>query len=240
MSRGLLSDVMDQRSVIRSQTSVVGRHVTVHSSLIGFFLALLAPTVFAGPSPVKTESQRNRTPTPAVVQSPAAKQGLNFVVGAHGLESLSFNGQPLLVSPASGELQPEKSAFRAVLDAFLPRSTSRVATPNKPADTVDLSYPWGRVSCAYAKQDDRITMRITVSNASEKPIDQLSLRLMELNFPSVPKGGTLEAGMVRVRFKDAATSLYQHPSIPPAAGPAVVVAIVRVGYGTRAPYFCSA
>ncbi len=42
MSRGLLADVMDQRSVIRSQTSVVGRHVTVHSSLIGFFLALLA------------------------------------------------------------------------------------------------------------------------------------------------------------------------------------------------------
>ena len=239
MSRGLLSDVMDQRSVIRSQTSVVGRHVTVHSSLIGFFLALLAPTVFAGPSPVKTESQRNRTPTPAVVQSPAAKQGLNFVVGAHGLESLSFNGQSLLVSPASGELQPEKSVVRTVLDALLPRPSSRVATPNKPADTVDLSYPWGRVSCAYAKQDDRITMRITVSNASEKPIDQLSLRLMELNFPSVPKGGTLEAGMFGFGFKDVATSLYQYPSIPSAADPAFVVPIVRLDYGTGALNFCS-
>src|SRR5260370_11379131 len=162
--------------------------------LLGFFV-LFALRIFADKSPEKAESQRNQTPAPAVLQSPAPKQGLNFVVGAHGLDSLSFDGQSLLASPESGELQPQKSIFRAVLDAVLPRPSSRVATPNKPADTVDLSYPWGRVSCAYAKQDDRITMIITVSNASEKPIDQLSLRLMELNFPSVPKGGTLEAGV---------------------------------------------
>src|SRR5437867_5156264 len=196
-------------------------HITPYSSFIGFFLALLAATAFAGTSPVKTESQRNRTPTAAVLQSPAAKQGLNFVVGARGLDSLSFDGQSFLLSPESGELQPQKSVFRAVLDAFLPRSSSRVATPNKAADTVDLSYPWGRVSCAYAKQDDRITMRITVSNASEKPIDQLSLRLMELNFPSVPKGGTLEAGLFGFGFKAVATSLYQYPSIPSAADPEI-------------------
>ena len=98
---------------------------------IGFFLAFLAATVFADTSPVKTESQQNRTPTPAVLQSPASKQGLNFVVGAHGLDSLSFNGQSLLVSPESGELQPQKSVFRAVLDALLPRSSPPVATPDK-------------------------------------------------------------------------------------------------------------
>ena len=45
-------------------------------------------------------------------------------MGAHGLASLSFNGQSLLVSPESGELQPEKSVFRAVLDAIVPRSSS--------------------------------------------------------------------------------------------------------------------
>src|SRR6266513_1944351 len=89
---------------------------------------------------------------PANAQSPAPKQGLNFVVGSHGLDSLSFNGQSLLASPENGELQPQKSVFRAVLDALLPRSSSQVATPNKQTDTVDLSYPSGRVSCAYGKQ----------------------------------------------------------------------------------------
>jgi len=205
-----------------------------------FFLALLAATVFAGTSPVKAESQRNRTPTPAVLQSPAPKQDLNFAVGERGLTSLSFNGQSLLVSPASGELQPQKSVFRAVLDALLPRSSSQVATPNKQTDTVDLSYPWGRVSCAYGKQGDRLTMSIEVSNASAKTIDQLSLRLMELNFPSIPTGGTLEAGMFGFGFKGPEWPLHQGPaSIPSVADPQFVVPIVHVDYRSGALNFCS-
>src|SRR6266568_2415339 len=171
------------------------------SFLISFFLVLLAVTVVADTSPVKTESQRNRAPIPAVLQSPVPKQGLNFVVGTHGLDSLSFNGQSLLVSPENGELRPQKSVFHAVLDALLPRSSPGVATPNKKGDTIDLRYPWGRVSCSYGKQGDKITMRIEVLNAGAKTIDQLSLRLVELSFPSAPKGGTLEAGMFGFGFK---------------------------------------
>ena len=44
-------------------------------------------------------------------------------------------------------------------------------------------------------------MRIEVSNAGAREIDQLSLRLMELNFPRVPNGGTLDAGMFGFEFK---------------------------------------
>jgi len=161
-------------------------------------------------------------------------------VGAHGLDSLSFNGQSLLASPESGELQPQKSVFRAVLDALLPGSSSRVATPNKQADTIDLSYPWGHVSCAYSKQDDKITMRIEVSNTSSEPLNEFSLRLMELNFPSVPSGGTLEAGMLGFGFKGPEWPLHQYPpSIPSVANPRYVVPIVRVDYGTGALNFCS-
>ena len=50
------------------------------------YLAVLALVVFADASPMKTESQQNRTPTPAFLQSPASKQGLNFVVGDRGLD----------------------------------------------------------------------------------------------------------------------------------------------------------
>ena len=176
---------------------------------------------------------------PANAQSPAPKQGLNFVVGSYGLESLSFNGQSLLVSPENGELRPQKSVFRAVLDALLPRSSTGVATPNKKGDTIDLIYPWGRVSCSYGKQGDKITMRIEVSNAGAKEIDQLSLRLMELNFPSVPRGGPLEAGMFGFGFKGPEWLLDQCPaSIPSVADPQFVVPVVPMDYGTGALNFC--
>src|SRR4029077_13022978 len=214
--------------------------MTPHSSFIGFFLAVLALAVLADTSPRETESQGTQTATLALVQSPASKQGLNFAVGERGLTSLSFNGQSLLVSPASGELQPEKSVFRAALDAILPRSPTQVATPNKQTDTVDVSYPWGRVSCAYGKQDDRLTMRIEVSNTSSEPLNQFSLRLMELNFPRVPDGGTLEAGMFGFGFKGPKWPLNNWPpSIPSVADPRFVVPIVRADFGAGSLNFCS-
>ena len=214
--------------------------MTADRSLINFFLALLAATVFAGPTPVTPGSQRNGTLIPALIQSPAAEQGLNFAVGAHGLDSLSFNGQSLLVSPKSGELQLQKSALRAILDAVLPLSSAGVATPNKQPNTIDLSYPWGRISCAYRKDGDRLTMRIELSNTSSKPFNELSLRLMELNFPSIPHGGTLEAGMFGFGFKGPESRLGEgHLSIPSVADPRFVVPIIQIDYGTGALNFCS-
>jgi hypothetical protein len=202
-------------------------------------LAFFAATVFADTSPVKGELQQNRTPTPAVLQAPAPERGLNFSVGTHGLDSLSFNGQSLLVSE-SGELQPQKSVFRAVLDALVPRSSSPSAMPNERTDTVDLAYPWGRISCAYGKQDDRLTMRLEVSNTSSEPLNEFSVRLMELNFPRVPDGGTLEAGMFGFGFKGPEWPLDRWPaSIPRVADPLFEVPIVRADFGSGVLNFCS-
>jgi hypothetical protein len=210
------------------------------SSVIGFYLAFVAGTVLADTRPLKGESQPNRTPDSPPVQSRASKEGLNFVVGAHGLASLSFNGQSLLVSPESGELQPPKSVFRAVLDAFFQRSSPRVATPDKKPDTVDVSYANGRISCAYGKQEDTLTMRLEVSNTSSEPVNEFSVRLMELNFPSIPHGGTLEAGMFGFGFKGPEWRLHEGPlSIPPIADPQFVVPIIQIDYATGALTFCS-
>ncbi len=214
-------------------------HIGPHISFIGFFLALLAATAFAGATPERTEPQQNETSPPTVLQSPTTQQGLNFVVGAHGLDSLSFNGQSLLRSAQGGEVQPWKSIFRTVLDVLFPLA-SPIPAPGKRTDTVDLSYPWGSVSCTYGKHGEKITMRIEVSNASAKKIDELSLRLMELTFPRVPDGGTLEAGMFGFGFKGPEWPLFQYPaSIPTAADPQFVVPIVRMDYGTGALNFCS-
>jgi hypothetical protein len=214
--------------------------IALPNSLIVCFLVLVTATLFGGTSQVKTESPSGPTQTPAVLQSPPPKQGLNFVVGARGLDSLSFNGQSLLASPENGALQPQKSIFRAALDAVLPRSSSAGATANKQADTIDLNYQWGRVSCAYGKQDDRLTMRIEVSNTSSEPVTEFSIRLMELTFPRVPYGGTLEAGMFGFAFKGPDWRLDQWPpSIPVVADPRFVVPIVRLDYGSGALNFCS-
>jgi hypothetical protein len=209
-----------------------------------FFLldlfGLLALGIFTLTCPANAQSHTRQAETPPGRQSPPAKRGLDFSVGPRGLDSLSYNGQSLLRSAQNGELQPQKSVFREVLDALLPHFQSPVATPNKQAATVDLSYPWGRLSCAYGKQGDKITMRIEISTSSAESPKELSLRLMELNFPSVPKGGTLEAGMFGFGFKGPEWPLHQYPpSIPSVADPRFVVPIVRVDYGTGALNFCS-
>ena len=202
--------------------------------LPGFFL-LFVLGIFNPTCSANAQSRGDQANAP-----PASKQSLNFVVGARGLDSLSFNGQSLLVSPESGELQPQKSVFRAVLDALVPRSSPRVTTANEHTDTVDLSYPWGRISCAYGQQDNRLTMRLEVSNTSSEPLNEFSVRLMELNFPSIPHGGTLEAGMFGFGFKGPEWRLHEGPlSIPSVADPRFVVPIIQMDYGTGALNFCS-
>ena len=83
-------------------------------------------------------------------------------------------------------------------------------------------------------------MRLEVSNTSSKPLNELSLRLIELNFPSIPHGGTLEAGMFGFGFKGPDWQLHEGPlSIPSVADPRFVVPIIQVDYGTGALTYCS-
>ena len=214
--------------------------MTQHSSLGTVSLLFLASTVFAATRPAKAESQRDQTAAPAVLQSPVPNQGLNFSVGNRGLKSLSFNGQSLLLSPQGGELQPSKSVFRTALDFLLPGNRSSDATANKQTNSIDLADRWGHVSCAYGKLGNTLTMRIEVSNTSAQGLDDLTLRLMELNFPSVPDGGTLEAGMFGFGFKGPEWPLDQSPpSIRSVADPQTVVPIVSVNYRTGVLNFCS-
>ena len=203
-----------------------------------FFLFALA--ILTAAIPATAQSQSEQTEAPPALQSPAAKQDLDFSVGTRGLDSLSFNGQSLLRSPQSGELQPSKSVFRAALDLLLPRNRSPVATANKQTNSIELAYPWGHISCAFGKQGSALTMRIEVSNTSAEPLNELSLCLMELNFPSVPDGGTLEAGMFGFGFKGPEWPLDRSPpSIRSVADPQAVVPIVSVNYRTGALNFCS-
>jgi hypothetical protein len=63
---------------------------------------------------------------------------------------------------------------------------------------------------------------------------------MELNFPNVPKGGTLEAGMFGFGFGGPEWTMHRGPdSIASDADPRFVVPIVLLDYGTGTLNFCS-
>ncbi len=217
---------------MRDQTSIF----KLRFSITATFLVLLALDMFAGASRADAQSPSDQVRASLALQSRAREKGLAFSVGNRGLDSLSFNGQALIRSPQSGELQPWKSVFRAALDALLFQPSPSLAPPNKRADRIDLNYPWGRVSCVYRKQGDRLMMRIEVSNTGAEEIEELSLRLMELNFQSVPNGTTLEAGMFGFGFKALLHPLYQYPSV---VDPQFAVPIVRVDFGAGTLNFCS-
>jgi hypothetical protein len=203
------------------------------------FAPLAFGAFFCAASP-NVQSQQGGAKAAGAVESPAAKQGLEFSVGARGLDSLSFNGHALLRSPQSGELQPSKSIFRAALDLLLPGNRSPLATANKQTNSIELAYQWGHVSCVYGKQGNTLIMRIGVSNTSAKGLDELSLRLMQLDFPSVPDGGILEAGQFGFGFKGPEHPLDRSPpSIRSVADPQSVVPIISVNYRTGALNFCS-
>ena len=205
-----------------------------------FFYIVFALGIFTSISPANASSQSGPIKTLSGGQSPIEKQGLNFAVGERGLTSLEFNGQLLLSSAEHGELRPWKSRFREALDRLFFPGSSPTVSATKQVNSIDLAFPWGRVSCVYAKQDDRLMMRIEVSNTGAQELDEVSLRLMELNFPRIPDGGPLEAGMFGFGFRGPEWPLDQcPPSIPSVADPRFVVPIVRVDYGTGALNFCS-
>jgi len=204
------------------------------------FLLLFLSVIFSAVCPANAQTPSAQATTSPFREFPPAKQGLDFSVGPRGLDSLRYNGQPLLLSPESGELQPWKSAFRAALDLLFPPTSSSVPTPAKRPDTVDLIYPWGRVSCTYGKQGDKITIRIEALNTNSKPLNEFSVRLMELSFPRVPDGGSLEAGMFGFGFMGPLWQIHRGPdSIPSVADPRFVVPIVQVDYGAGTLNFCS-
>src|SRR5438034_5326960 len=224
-----------QKVVVRShQLDTFSRFSTLHiyvtvchsspatSHWPSFFLVLFASGVFSAASTPNVGSKSDQAKAAAPGLPSSAKQGLDFSVGTRGLESLSLNGQSLLLSPQGGELQPSKSIFRTALDFLLPGNRSSGATANKQTNSIDLADRWGHVSCAYGKLGNTLTMRIEVSNTRAQELDELSLRLMELNFPSVPDGGTLDAGMCGFGFKGPELHFdTSPPSFPSVSDPPV-------------------
>jgi hypothetical protein len=172
-------------------------------------------------------------PTPTPSPEPA---GLSFAVGPRGLESLGFNGQKLIASPRSGELELAKSFIASVFGSLLQRQPSASAPPRSEKDSIELTFPWGRVTCAYRAVHDALTIKIQVTNNGTEAIGEVPLRLMELSFPRVPQARTLEAGMFGAGFKGAPHPLSEYPLY---GDPEFVAPVIEVDFGDGLFDFCS-
>jgi hypothetical protein len=166
-----------------------------------------------------------------------AKQGFDFSVGEHGLDSLSFNGHTFLPSPKQGNLLLADLVFNKTGNTTSPKVSEPAVTLDRSNQTVQLSYSWGRISCAYSKvAGNQLRMRILVTNTTDLAIDALSVRLTQLVFPTAPQAGALEAGMFGFGFRGEMAPLYRWPY---SIDSSFSVPILRIDYGSGALNFCN-
>ncbi len=100
--------------------------------------------------------------------------------GAAGLSSLKLGEQELL---ASGRVSARKATFRtgdepAVETNDIPKEQFDAAT-----HTLTLTYPWGSVCVAYQVAGGTLTQTVSATNASDKTLQEIALKLAELKLP---------------------------------------------------------
>jgi hypothetical protein len=128
-------------------------------------------------------------------QAVAAAQGLEFTLGESGIAALSHDAQPLLAAGEAGTVRPLRPPRLEGADGFFD------AHPEKPfvhrdGQSIRQYFGWGVIDCAYSKTANRLRLHLQVTNNSRsRSIHGLDLEVVELAFPSIPLGRTLEAGM---------------------------------------------
>jgi hypothetical protein len=79
----------------------------------------------------------------------------------------------------------------------MPRTAdgTRSASPGEPAHRFDTAtrtqvttYPWGEISCRYLPGRDRLDFEVTIENRGPAPIFHLSVNVLELGLPAMPRG----------------------------------------------------
>lgn len=173
---------------------------------------------------------------PQSAGSSSGESALHVGFGETGLNALSFRSQSLLRSATSGLLRPanhspllKTTAGATAIGSSSANSESFDAVHR----TVTQSYAWGTVRAQYAQKKDRLTVSLTVTNASQdEKIDHLDLQLCELTFPDAPQGSVLDAGQFGL---DKIHPLAEYPLF---ASSEAMPPIIDVRYGEGTLLFC--
>jgi len=119
---------------------------------------------------------------PATAQANALTLGLS----KSGLTSLRYAGTQLL---AQGEMSVQK----ATLTGPSGISTDGAVTPtgialDVPGRKITQTFPWGAITCRYALIGSRLNLTVAVTNSSPLTLQQLTLQLLAIRFPAMPRG----------------------------------------------------
>lgn len=121
-------------------------------------------------------------PRPCAAQAGVLTVGLSEA----GLTSLRYAGTQLL---AQGEVSVQKVILTgpdggSVDGGETPTRTALDAAGRK----ITRTFPWGTVACRYAAAGSRLDLTVAVTNRSPWTIQQITLQLLAIRFPDMPKG----------------------------------------------------
>jgi hypothetical protein len=159
-----------------------------NSSRIPSFALLLAALSTAGCDAAP--------PAPAPITS--TPPSLEYSLGDKGFATLALNGRSLLGYAWSGDLTMGgwMPKFRKADGTIYTNQDKPLSSQlDRATSTVVQTFSWGKLSCAYSQQGERLMMRFRVSNDTREPMIRPSVHLVELAFPEEPQARTLEAGM---------------------------------------------
>jgi hypothetical protein len=126
------------------------------------------------------------SPHPSAAQSAVPDQALLIGLGQKGLTSLQYHGDNLL---ADGALSVQTVTLKRAVGATVQGSTVPVSSAYDPAlRRLVETFPWGTIACRYTPVGSRLNLAVAVTNTSSQTIQQLTLQILAVHFPSAPKG----------------------------------------------------
>jgi hypothetical protein len=157
---------------------------------------------------------------------------LQHTLGEKGLMSLAFNEWQFLKAPEHGEfLCTAKLRKKDGTEYDGGKLLSIEASAAK--DEVEMTFPWGRVSCQFRAKNNRLLALLTVTNGSADDLLDCEVRIGRLTFPEPPHGTQVDGGW---------TGNGCGPSVPiygMYGCPEVATPIVRLDFRTAVLDFCS-
>ncbi len=105
--------------------------------------------------------------------------------GPGGLTTLQYQGVNLL---ADGTLSAQTITLQNADGTTTQGSTTPTATTYDPAaHRLTQTYPWGTVACRYVPAGSRLNLAVSVTDTSPQTLQQLTLQLLAIRFPAMPK-----------------------------------------------------
>jgi len=106
---------------------------------------------------------------------------VNVTFGSAGLSSLKYNGADFLLY---GDLRLNQVTFTNTNGSPFAGTTNSTVAIDPLAQTQNRTYDWGKIVAAYTVTGNQLSLTVSVTNSSSRPIQQIWFEALGLRFPS--------------------------------------------------------